>query len=163
MCFPHSFFLSSHIHPPLPFTPYCPLVPFSPYSLSLSVLRHPISPSLPTPSCHSPIPSLSLLLPPTHHLLALTPTSPGLCCLCSNSNNSLLAYPGQATGTVALVDLTDIQKPPAIITAHEASISCIALNLHGTRLATASEKVWTANYKHFSCIFFLMAIAVSKS
>ena len=44
-----------------------------------------------------------------------------------------------------MVDLADVHREPVDINAHEAAISCIALNMQGTRLATASEKVRIIN------------------
>ena len=67
--------------------------------------------------------------------------SVGLCALCPNSNNSLLAYPAKGTGQVGLVDLVNMESAPQGISAHETGITCLALNLQGTRLATSSEKV----------------------
>jgi hypothetical protein len=39
-----------------------------------------------------------------------------------------------------VVQLSDIRKT-TLIAAHETDLACMALNMSGTRLATASEKV----------------------
>eukprot|EP00753_Platysulcus_tardus_P009071 PLAT1791.1.p1 GENE.PLAT1791.1~~PLAT1791.1.p1 ORF type:complete len:401 (+),score=228.29 PLAT1791.1:55-1257(+) len=62
----------------------------------------------------------------------------GLCALCPHSTNTVLACPGLQRGHVK-VELYNIRKTTTI-DAHEAELSCMALNMEGTRLATSSEK-----------------------
>jgi len=44
------------------------------------------------------------------------------------------------TGNVKLIDLADTDKRPIIIPAHSSKLSCLMLNIQGTKLATASDK-----------------------
>lgn len=76
-----------------------------------------------------------------HHVAHLHTAPAGLCALCPNSNNSLMVYPSRGVGRVELVDLGTQDSEAKEIVAHETAITCISLNLQGTRVATASEKV----------------------
>jgi hypothetical protein len=65
----------------------------------------------------------------------------GLCCLCSHSTNSNLAYLSRKCGNVIMIDLSNTEKPPLEIPAHETAISCMSMSNDGQKLATASTKV----------------------
>uniref|UniRef100_A0A7S4EW91 Uncharacterized protein n=1 Tax=Chrysotila carterae TaxID=13221 RepID=A0A7S4EW91_CHRCT len=62
----------------------------------------------------------------------------GLCALCADSRSCVLACCGLQRGHVR-AELYDTEQR-TLIPAHEASLSCLALNLDGSRLATASER-----------------------
>ena len=58
--------------------------------------------------------------------------------LCPDSSHTVLACPGLARGSIR-VELYDINKA-MLIKAHDAELAQFALNVDGTRIASASEK-----------------------
>lgn len=72
-----------------------------------------------------------------HHFETIS-NPKGLCGLSPSSSSCVLACPGLQKGHLR-VELFDIRRP-TLIAAHEATLSCLALNLDGSRLATASER-----------------------
>eukprot|EP00239_Pterosperma_sp_CCMP1384_P003863 CAMPEP_0197843402 /NCGR_PEP_ID=MMETSP1438-20131217/278_1 /TAXON_ID=1461541 /ORGANISM="Pterosperma sp., Strain CCMP1384" /LENGTH=380 /DNA_ID=CAMNT_0043453525 /DNA_START=135 /DNA_END=1277 /DNA_ORIENTATION=+ len=72
------------------------------------------------------------------HQIETIANQKGICALSPNSSQTVLACPGLHRGEVR-VELYDVKKT-RFITAHDGALSCIALTLDGTRLATASEK-----------------------
>jgi len=59
---------------------------------------------------------------------------------CKETINALYTCYTTKFAFVSVIDLANTEKQPLNIEAHETPLSCIALNLQGTRLATASEK-----------------------
>ncbi|RNA42257.1 WD repeat domain phosphoinositide-interacting 3 [Brachionus plicatilis] len=75
------------------------------------------------------------------HVFDTYPNANGLCCLCSHSTNSYLAYPSdKKPGWVEIVDLFNTEKPSVKIEAHDNPITCMAMSNDGTKMATASTK-----------------------
>ncbi|VDN04663.1 unnamed protein product [Thelazia callipaeda] len=65
----------------------------------------------------------------------------GICCLCSASENSILAFPASSSSSaVCCITLSNPDAPPRIMNAHQRPLSAIALNVTGEQLATSSEK-----------------------
>jgi len=75
------------------------------------------------------------------HVFETYPNPLGLCCLCSHSTNSSLAYLSRKCGHVILIDLANTDKSPIEIMAHETAVNCMALSNEGSKLATSSLKV----------------------
>ena len=72
------------------------------------------------------------------HTIETVSNPKGLCSLCADSRLCVLACPGLQKGHLR-VELFDITRS-TLISAHESSLSCLTLNIDGSRLATASER-----------------------
>ena len=70
------------------------------------------------------------------HTIETVSNPKGLCSLCANPANTVLGCPGLQKGHIR-VELFHITRS-TLISAHESTLSCLALNTDGTRLAIAS-------------------------
>ncbi|KAA8581032.1 hypothetical protein FQN60_015318 [Etheostoma spectabile] len=73
----------------------------------------------------------------------------GLCVLCPNSNNSLLAFPGTHSGHVQIVDLANTEKPPVDIPAHEGALifdTCAGQLIQELRRGSQTANIYCINF-----------------
>lgn len=81
----------------------------------------------------------------------------GLCEICPSQKRQLMAYPGNQSGQLEIMDLKtlkrqDMSVTPTIIPAHKTALRFIAFNQKGTKIATTSIKVPHALTVLYQCI-----------
>lgn len=66
----------------------------------------------------------------------------GICEISSALDNQWCIFPGPKVGSIQVLDIKQlgVSSTPSIINAHQHEIACLALNQHGTLIATASRK-----------------------
>ncbi|KAK2569085.1 WD repeat domain phosphoinositide-interacting protein 3 [Acropora cervicornis] len=74
----------------------------------------------------------------------------GLCVLCPNSNNSLLAFPARKTGHVQIVDLANTDCPPQEGTLIRVFDTSGGTKLHELRRGSGSANIYCINFNHDS-------------
>ncbi|PAA48242.1 hypothetical protein BOX15_Mlig033971g1, partial [Macrostomum lignano] len=94
---------------------------------------------------HTAVKVFTFTQPPSLlHVFESSPNPHGLIALCPSSDRQLLAFPGHSSGSVALADLGQPDRPKGqsanLLHAHEGRLAALSMNSRGTLLATASEK-----------------------
>ncbi len=74
----------------------------------------------------------------------------------SSETSELMVFPGFKTGSLQIINLATTEhhtsSAPVTINAHQSELSCLAINMHGTMIASASVKgtlirIWDASRK----------------
>ncbi|KAF4521192.1 hypothetical protein B566_EDAN010654 [Ephemera danica] len=87
------------------------------------------------------------------HVFETNPNPHGLCVLCPNSNNSLLAFPGRKSGHVQLVDLANTEKAPLDIgTLIRVFDTATGARINELRRGANAAHIYCINFNHDSSL-----------